>query len=278
MKQCVLFLLMTLIIKTANSQISYGLNEKAGKFLSIKGTNIYYETYGNGMPLLLLHGDVFGYIDEFAPFIPDLSKYFKVIAIATRGHGKSEIGDQPFSYRLFAQDAMAVLKQEAADSAIVVGFSAGAITGYYLAANYPKNIKKLVAIAGALTTKDYRPEVLPELRNMNIDSLEKQYPDFIRSRKKLMVEPQRYQELINRLKGTWFQGNYIEPSVATDIQCPVLTVGGDRDDYFAVDNFVSIYKKITRSQLAIIPNANHVDLLRRRSVFIDIIIPFLRSR
>lgn len=275
MKQVIILFILSLFIGNAECQVPYGSNPPAGKYINVRGTKIYYETYGNGTPLLLLHGSILGYIDEFSSFIPELSKHFKVIAPALRGHGKSEIGNEPFSYKLFAEDAMAVLKQEGVDSVVVVGFSAGAITGYYLAANYPNNIIKLVSMAGALHSDDYRPSALRYLQTLTIDALEKMYSDFIASRKKLMAQPQRYQELIDKISKTWVAGTYTAPAKPADIKCPVLIIGGDRDFYFSVDAFTSAYKQIPGSQLAIIPNADHVTMIQRKMILTEIMLPFL---
>jgi pimeloyl-ACP methyl ester carboxylesterase len=261
----------------ARSQVPYGSNEQTGKYANIRGTKIYYETYGRGIPVVLLHGSVYGYIDEYSSWIPELEQNFKVIAIALRGHGKSEIGNENFSYKLLAEDVIAVLKQEAAESAFIIGFSAGAITGYYLAANYPKYVKKLVTLAGALNSDRYRPAAIKELQNLNIDTLKKRDPSFIEARQKLMPQPQRYGELINKLKKTWFSGNFIAPAKSTQIQCPVLIIGGDRDFYFPVTSFVSDYKQIPQSRLAIIPQADHVDMIRRPFILTDFILPFLNQ-
>jgi hypothetical protein len=84
-----------------SERISYGDNPVAGHYLRVDDAKIYYETYGTaGTPLVLLHGGLYGYIDEFGGLIAELSKHRRVIAIASRGHGKSEIGTKPFSYVL----------------------------------------------------------------------------------------------------------------------------------------------------------------------------------
>ena len=100
----------------------HGNNPKTGKYINVGDAKLYYEVYGSGRPLLMLHGDTFGYISEFDQYIPLLAKHYKVIAAGMRGHGKSEIGTKKYSYKLFAEDALAILKQEKVDSATVVGF------------------------------------------------------------------------------------------------------------------------------------------------------------
>jgi pimeloyl-ACP methyl ester carboxylesterase len=90
---------------------------------------IYYERYGTGgTPLVLLHGGEYGYIDEFADFIHEMSASRTVIAIATRGYGRSERGSAPLSHRQFAADAFAVVQDVFKDGekVDVLGFSEGA--------------------------------------------------------------------------------------------------------------------------------------------------------
>jgi pimeloyl-ACP methyl ester carboxylesterase len=258
---------MATVYSAEAQHVPYGSNPAAGKYVTIHGAKIYYEVYGEGRPVLLLHGDTFGYIDEFSDYIPILSKYFKVIAVGMRGHGKSELGHTPFTDELLAQDALAALNNETTDSAIVVGFSTGGTLAYYLAAYYPKRIRKVVAMAGALGVSGARQDVLNEQRTLTIEALEKKYPEFFKERKELMPQPDRYQELIDNLKNIWFEEYHVPPSKAKAITCAVLTVGGDRDDYYTIHNFVDIYQTIPNSQLAIIPNCGHVGLIERQDMF-----------
>jgi pimeloyl-ACP methyl ester carboxylesterase len=255
--------------------IPYGNNPVTGRYLNVGDAKLYYEVYGTGSPLLLLHGDTFGYIDEFAEYIPLLAKHFRVIAVGMRGHGKSEIGTKTYSYKLFAEDAISIVKNETKDSITVVGFSAGAITAYYLTAYYPEKIKKTVALGGLLDSSGYRPTALEELKHLTGDDCEKMLPDLVKSRKALMPDPNRYNDLINKLRESWLQPVYVTKEKAAAIKCPVLIIGGDRDDYIKTEEFVRIYKMIPNSQLSIIPNCGHVGLILNPAMLADIVIPFL---
>lgn len=278
MSKLLVLCLLLCFRQTAISQTAeYGEDPKAGKYISAGDAKLYYEVYGSGPPLLLLHGDTFGYISEFDRYIPLLAKNFKVIVPALRGHGKSEIGTKRYSYQLFAEDALAVLKQERVDSVAILGFSAGATTAYFLAANYPGKIRKVVAMGGAIDTSGYRAGVLDELRKRTGDDYERMLPDLVKARKQLMPKPNSYNELIEKLKGSWLQPVYISTEKLKHISCPVLNIGGDRDEYMPVASFERIHRLIPNSQLAILPNCRHVGLIRYPEMLSIIVIPFLRQ-
>ena len=79
-----------------------------GHYLRVGDAQIYYERYGSGRPVVLLHGGLFGSIGEFAGVIEDLQRDHTVIAIALRGHGRSEMGRDVLSHQRFAEDAAAI--------------------------------------------------------------------------------------------------------------------------------------------------------------------------
>lgn len=276
MKRALIVIYLSLVYSITFAQpLSYGSNERAGKYLQVTDAKIYYEVYGEGRPLLLLHGDFFGYIDDFSLYIPLLSKYFKVIAVAKRGHGKSEMGQQAFSEALFAQDAIAVLQHETHDSAVVMGFSSGATTAYYLAAYYPNYIRKVVALAGGLDHYGYRPDALQNMKTQQFKEVENGARVFFANRRKLMPQPDRLGELFERLKKCWLKEVYVKKEKAESITCPVLVIGGDRDRYSEVERFIHSARLIPGSQLGIIPGCDHVGLLRKPGLFNEMILPFL---
>src|SRR5690606_17018313 len=92
------------------SAISYGNNSAAGHYVKSGDVRIYYEVYGKGKPIVVLHGGIVGSILEMGRFIDSLSRDYKVIAISTRGHGKSEMGWAVPSYDQKAKDVNAVVQ------------------------------------------------------------------------------------------------------------------------------------------------------------------------
>ena len=103
-------------------------------------------------------------------------------------------------------------------------------------------------------------------------------PDFVKSRKALMPEPKKFNDFINKLKESWLQPIYVDKEKAAGIKCPVLIIGGDRDNYIKTEEFLRIYKIIPNSQLAIIPKCGHVGLILNPTMLTNIVIPFLTKK
>ncbi len=265
MALCAIFV-ATLIVFGAQAQnkvetVPYGANPAAGHSLRVDDANIYYETYGSGgTPLVLLHGGLYGYIEEFGELIGELSKHRRVIAIATRGHGKSDIGTKPFSYSLFADDAFAVIRHETSDKVDVLGFSDGAITSYTLASAHPELIRRLVAIGGPRKFADWTPSAQAEERNSKPSDVERDSPQFASARKMLMPQPERWLEFNEKLNAMWLGPVYVTDDQIQSIRIPTLIIAGDHDPYNQIPKFVELFQLLPKGELAIIPGCGHVVL------------------
>lgn len=232
--------------------IPYGNNPAAGHYVDAGGVNLYYEIYGKGQPLVMLHGGIYGYIDEFSQLIPKLAEKYMVICIATRGHGKSGIGKEPFTWRQRAEDAFKVVRSITSDSVVVVGFSDGGHAGLALAAYHPELVKRLVAMgAGDAPAGHPKDDNYSPARLMRVDSA------FFAGRLRLMPEPARWGEMLE-----WCNHLYNVENISVEtfsrIKCPVLLMAGDRDGYNSIDRMVACAKAIPDHQLAIIPGCDHL--------------------
>lgn len=251
-------------------QIIYGNNPAAGGYYNTGDARIYYEVYGSGSPVVLLHGGIYGYIAEYRNLIPALSKNHTVIAIATRGHGRSELGHQPLSYRLFAEDAYQVIRHLTKDSVILIGFSDGGDAGYYLAADHPQLVKKLVAIGGNLGYTDFSGEDKAFIDRLSSADMEKNEPGFVSTRKALMPEPARFDEFVDDMAALWREKTYVSKETIAAIQCPSLIIAGQNDGC-PVEQYVAIYRLLQKGQLAIIPGSDHL-VLRNKPLLMQEII------
>lgn len=272
----ILFALLAHAAFAEDAPVLYGDNPDVGRYLRMGDAEIYYEVYGQGEPLVLLHGGLFGYIAEFKHIIPDLSRDHLVIAIATRGHGKSQLGTEPLSYGLIAKDFAAVIREVEKQPVNVLGFSDGAIAAYHLAATYPELVKRLIAVGGPLGLNQFTDEGLAELDGYDtLEELEKLAPDFVTNRNKLMPDQSVWNRFLAELVKMWKQREYISIEQVRSIRCPALIAGGDRDPYVNTEHFVEIYRLLPQGQLAIVPESGHTVFHSKPAFMIQLIRDFL---
>ncbi len=112
----ILLLSFLFICASVFAQIPYGSNH--GKYVTIKNAKVYYEEYGQGTPLLLLHGG-FGSISNFKHVIGPLSKKYRVIAMDSPGQGRSEQIDS-ISYQIYADYYSSFIDKLKLDSVYVM--------------------------------------------------------------------------------------------------------------------------------------------------------------
>ncbi len=247
----------------------YGANTKAGHYVQANDARIYYEVYGEGQPVVLLHGGLFGSSIEMAELIDSLKKRFKVIAISTRGHGKSTIGNEPLTLEQRANDAMAVINAVSKDSVIILGFSDGGYTAYKTASLYPDRVKKMIVIGAG--------ELYPGLREFKIDATQAISMDTVywKQQLKLMPEPNRLQEVFTQINSCYSKLTVGKDLLST-IKCPVLVMAGDRDGGNSVEQVVNAARMIPTHHISIIPNATHPVINENFAAVWASIAPFLK--
>ncbi len=248
--------------------IPYGNNPDAGKYVNAGDARIYYEVYGTGEPFLILHGGLLGSTYEMHQFIDSLSQRYQVIAVSTRGHGKSELGTEPLSIRQKADDILAVVNAVTSKPVNILGFSDGGFGGYMFASLYPERVKKMIAIGAG--------EQTPELRRMEFNAVElfQLDPAYMEQQLGLMPEPDRLMELGNQI-ADFYNSTSISKDLLGKIQCPVLVMAGEKDRNAALETILSAYRMIPDSQLSIIPNAGHGVFLENFPAVWFSIVPFL---
>lgn len=239
---------------------SYGNNQAAGHYITSGDAKIYYELYGKGEPVVLLHGGILGSTFEMYHFIDSLKVNHQVIAISTRGHGKSELGNQPHTYELKAKDAATILNAVTKDSATVIGFSDGGYTGYMLASLYPAKVKKLVVVGAAERHPGDPGNTITVEQAFTLDKA------FMDQQLALMPEPKRLPELFERVEDEFNNKLVADQKLFNTIKCPVLVMVGDRDNFVSVEHAAAAAKFIAKGQLSVIPGAGHGAFLQKWAV------------
>jgi pimeloyl-ACP methyl ester carboxylesterase len=249
--------LSVLLCNAQNKGIKYGENTAAGAYFKHQGVNIYYEIYGVGKPLVLLHGNG-GSVKSRTPLLPELSSRYKVIAFDSRCHGKSDCPDGALTYEQMAGDVAAVLDQLKIDSVYVWGHSDGGIVGLLLAIHHPKKVKKVLASGPNL-----RPDTTA-IEPALLALLDKMWPvvknDSVRSKQfRLLIE----------------QPN-IKTSELKKIKADVLIMGGDRDA-IRNEHLLEIYNNIPGALLCILPGTTHFLYQDRTKWFLEILHDFYNN-
>src|SRR4051812_42529525 len=129
-------MLLSLFAYTQTDAVNYGSNPKAGNYAGIRGIKMYYEIYGTGKPLLIIHGNG-GSIKDFSKQIPYFSAEYKVIVADSRAQGKTVDAKDSLTYEMMADDFNALLDFLHVDSSYVIGWSDGGINGLLLAMRHP---------------------------------------------------------------------------------------------------------------------------------------------
>ena len=110
-------------------------------YTDVNSVSLFSAEWGEGDPVLLLHGGL-GSIEGYALQIPALAESYHVIAIDSRGHGRSSMNDDGISYELLTSDVIAFMDAKGIDSAAVVGWSDGGIIAIAMALEYPSRLSK----------------------------------------------------------------------------------------------------------------------------------------
>ncbi|MEP7129442.1 MAG: alpha/beta hydrolase [Chitinophagales bacterium] len=241
----------------------YGRNAAVGKYVNTRGFNMYYETYGKGEPLLIIHGNG-GSINNFLYQIPYFSKDYKVILADSRAQGKSADAGDSSSYEMMADDLNALLDSLHTDSCYVMGWSDGGINGLLLAMRHPDKVKKL-AITGANLWPDTTavdPFVYHWAMNFNAGMAKMKQTDSIKNERKLA-------HLLS-----------CEPEIKTEdlknIKCPTLVIGGDHDVILPRHTML-IAESIPKSYLWILPESGHSTPIVYKEMFNEVVGDFFKK-
>lgn len=176
---------------------------------------LYYEEQGEGTPLVLLHGNGEDH-NYFRNQISYFSKKYKVIAVDTRGHGKTPRGTAPFTLKQFAEDLKVFLDDHQWKRVILLGFSDGGNIALLFALKYPGYVERLILNGANLNPRGVRASIqIPIIMGYYMTKL-------LASRSEKARHNMEFLELMVR------QPN-IRPDRLESMECPVLVIVGDRD-------------------------------------------------
>jgi len=207
--------------------------------------SIYYETYGAGPPVLVLHGGL-GTVESMSYQIRALAASHFVVAADSRGHGRSTDSNAPLSYSLMSDDMLKRLDHLQIDRVDVVGWSDGGIIGLDLAMHHPERVRRLVAISA----------------NYNVDgflespTLGPKIPRAPLRYRLLAPDPAHWPELCRKVVAMWQTQPHYTPNDLGHIKAPTLVMAGEFD-IIKREHTDQLAKAIADSQEVIIQDGPH---------------------
>jgi pimeloyl-ACP methyl ester carboxylesterase len=270
----ILVSLLWISCNTATKKNEYGSND--GRYININHRKIYFEEYGKGTPLLLLSGGGLGRsIKDFENCIPGLAEHYRVIAPDSPGQGRSEQADT-LTYEVLLEFTSRLIDSLQIDSAYVMGWSDGGITGILLAEKRPDKIRKVIAVGA---NNGLRGGIPPEIP---IDSVHPMTLDYFEKNNKELIErymntlPRDWRKQVSDLNNMWYQKeSYFSDSIYGRINIPVMIVLGDRDEMI-VEHGLEMHRLIKGSEFCVLPNTTHEVFAERPDLINKIAIDFFK--
>ena len=245
-----------------------------GEYVDLAGLKTWYDTAGEGDPLLLMHGGLCTN-DLWGSQLPAFSERFQVFAPERRGHGHTPDVDGPLRYSDMATDAIVFLEQVVQGPAHLVGWSDGGIVGLLVAASRPDLVRKLVAISA--NAKPAAVATVPEFIEMGETPPDDPSMEMFRSLH-AASSPDGPEHWPVFLEKYFAMVGSDEPDLAPEalarINAPTLIVSGD-DDIVTLEHTIEIYRAIPRSELAVVPGTSHVLPLEKADLVNRIVLDFL---
>lgn len=235
----------------------------------IHGVRIWYATFGHGAPVILLHGGL-GNSNYWGGQIPALAAHYQVIAMDSRGHGRSTWDCKAISYHLMAEDVIGLMDALHISKAAIVGWSDGAIIGLDLAIHHPDRLTKLFAYGansnlqgivdpiGSVTFAAYHDRTAQEYRQLS-------------------PAPKQFDAFSQAIGKMWDTEPNFTDAELRSIRVPTWVVDGDHEEFIRREDTDRMARLIPGAGELILPRASHFAVLQDPNLFSEALLHFLST-
>lgn len=259
-----------------------------GQYADVNGINLYYETYGTGRPMILLHGGL-GSGEMFGPILPTLADHHRVILPDLQGHGRTGDIDRPLDVRLMADDVAALIDHLGLRKPDVVGYSLGGGVAFQVAVKYPEKVGRLVMASANIRRDAVFPEILRQQGQMSGAAAEfmKDTPMY-RLYQRVAPRPEDFPKLLDKI-GEAMAKDFDFSEEVRGLRVPTLVVAADAD-MAPPSHYVEVFKLLDGGlrdggwmgearpkgghALAILPGLTHYDIFLS-PIFASVVLAFL---
>ena len=253
-----------------------------GKYVEANGLQIYYEAYGQGEPLLLIHGGT-ATSQSWASHLLAFTEHFRVFALDSRGHGRTDDPMGELSYRVMADDVTALIGALGLQRPLVLGYSDGGQIALELGMRYPGLARALV-LGGTQFSfseaylKDARALLgITDGEEVQPEKLEREQPDFVaylREAHGHVYGPEYWKTYAKKIAALWLTPLHYAPEDLATITDPVLLLTGDRDGV-ATEESIELFHLLPNAELAVAPASDHSFIDAKAGLFDALVLDFL---
>ena len=277
-------LLIAIIMFAASRTNGQQIKPSNSGYAPVNGIKVYYEVYGEGRPIVLLHGAFMTIDMNWGQLIPELSKNRKVIAIELQGHGHTPFSDRKLSHATLARDVEGVMDYLKIDSADVAGYSFGGAVAYQFAIQSPKRVRKLVIISSTYKNSGWLPQVTDAFKTMKPEL-------FTNSPMKaaydaVAPDKTKWTKFLEQMIAFNHETFDLGETNISKITAPVLLISGDNDGLDKIE-LIKTYQLLggavcgdfgamPKSQLAVVPSQGHVSLMMQTKTILGYLDSFLK--
>jgi len=245
-----------------------------GRVVPLPGLELYYEEFGTGEPMVLLHG-FGGSGQNWSPFVDELSQRYRLIVVDLRGHGRSTNPANTFTHRAAAGDVFALLDRLEIDRFGAMGMSSGGMTLLHMATTQPRRLESLVLISATSHFPDQARAIMRRVSLATMPPPVKQMYQSCATR-----GDEQIRQLIAQFNALAKNEDDMDftPERLSAITARTLVVHGDRDNFFPVEIAVGLFRSIPNAALWIVPGGDHVPILDPAVPFASTALRFLDAR
>lgn len=245
-------------------------------YVDVNGMHMYYEIYGEGTPLVLLHGGMLSINLNFARLIPTLAGKHRVIGVELQGHGRTADIDRPITPAALASDVVGLLDHLGIDRAHVLGHSMGGAVTMELAISYPARVRNVVPISISVRPEGLHEDLRDPSRHATSSRLPTQqdFTDFTEEYRRLSPHPDHFDEFLVSLSASNADLQGWSDEQLAGITAPVLLVMGDRD-FTTIEHAALMQRLIPYARLAVLPGTTHMEATRRAEILLPMLESFL---
>jgi len=238
--------------KTQTNETMVTMPDSTSGYAPINGLNMYYEIYGKGMPLVLIHGGGSTIQTSFAQVIPFLARKHQVIAVELQGHGRTSHRDSQQTFEQDADDVAALLQYLKISNADIFGFSNGGNATMQIAVRHPELVRKIVIGSSFYKRAGMYPQFWEFMPNATLENMPRQLAD---AYKALSPDPNDLIKMFNNDKNRMVSFKDWDAGILRSIKAPAFILIGDQD-VMLPEHAVEMSRLIPNARLAILPGAH----------------------